>query len=113
MHELTICDSLFRILAREREARGFDRVHRLKLAIGHFSCLDPESLRYAFDVTSRQTFAEGARLEIEQPPGEAVCQECGARVEVESRLAACPQCGSYGLAPIGGDEMQLVELEVA
>ncbi|PTW60471.1 hydrogenase-3 nickel incorporation protein HypA [Breoghania corrubedonensis] len=113
MHELTICESLFRILARERKARGFDRVHRLKLVIGRFSCLDPESLRYAFDVTSRQTFAEGALLEIEQPPGLSKCLDCGAQVEVESRLSACPQCGGYNLDPVGGDEMQLVELEVA
>ncbi|MEI2387781.1 hydrogenase maturation nickel metallochaperone HypA [Breoghania sp. JC706] len=113
MHELTICDSLFRILSRERKARGFDQVRRLKLSIGRFSCLDPESLRYAFDVTSRQTFAEGALLEIEQPQGIAKCLECGAEVSVESRLSSCPQCGGYSLDPIGGDEMQLVELEVA
>ncbi|MDJ0931243.1 hydrogenase maturation nickel metallochaperone HypA [Breoghania sp.] len=113
MHELTICDSLFRILAREREARGFDRVHRLKLSVEHFSCLDPESLRYAFTVTSRQTFADGALLEIEQPPGQAICQDCGAEVEVESHVSACPKCGGHSLAPVGGDEMQLIELEVA
>ncbi len=112
MHELTVCDSLFRMIAKERQKRGFNRVCRVKLSIGRFSCLDPDALRYAFEISSRETFLEDARLEIEQPLGEARCTDCGAEVKVESHLSPCPRCGGESLIPTGGDEMKLIELEV-
>ncbi len=112
MHELTICDALFRMIAGERETRGFNRVRRVKLSIGRFSCLDPEALRYAFDISSRGTFLEKAMLEIEQPLGVAHCLDCGAEVRVEGRLSPCPKCGGERLDAVGGDEMQLIEMEV-
>lgn len=112
MHELTICQALIEQIARQRDTRGFNRVCRVRLEIGRFSCLDPEALRYAFDIIGRETFMENAVLEIQQPPGMATCLECGAEVEIQSRLDNCPQCGASRLAPKGGDTMRFVEMEV-
>ncbi|TBW40334.1 hydrogenase maturation nickel metallochaperone HypA [Siculibacillus lacustris] len=113
MHELTLCDSLIEILAQERATRRFASVRRLRLEIGRFGCIDPEALAYAFDVSTRGTFLDGALLEIERPAGRAHCLDCGADVEVETRLDACPACGGERLSPTGGDEMRLIEMEVA
>lgn len=113
MHELTICEALIDKIAQEREARGFNRVCRVRLEIGRFSCLDPEALRFSFGIISRETFMENAVLEIDEPPGQAVCLSCGAEVEVHSRLDECPKCGATRLNPQGGDGMRLIEMEVA
>ncbi|EJW09924.1 [NiFe] hydrogenase nickel incorporation protein HypA [Rhodovulum sp. PH10] len=112
MHELTICANLIELLDGERRRRGFRTVKRLRLEIGRFSCLDPEALRFAFEISSRDTFLHAAALEIERPPGRATCLDCGAAVEVESRLDACPHCGGVRLDPTGGDRMRLIEMEV-
>jgi len=113
VHELTICQSLFALLRQEQAARRFSRLTRVRLEIGQFSALDPEALRYAFAVLCRGTFAEGATLEIDQPPGRATCLDCGADVTLESRLTDCPSCGGDRLRPTGGDQLQLVEMEVS
>lgn len=112
MHELTICENLIAMLAAERRKRGFHAVTRLRLEIGRLSCLDPEALRYAFDISVRDTFLHGATLEIERPGGRATCLDCGAAVEVDTRLDACPRCGGARLDPTGGDQMRLIEMEI-
>ncbi|MGQ9371035.1 hydrogenase maturation nickel metallochaperone HypA [Azospirillum sp. ST 5-10] len=113
MHELTICQALLDRIAEERAARAFHRVVRVRVEVGRFGCLEPDSLRFAFDVISRDTFMQGAVLEIDEPPGRAVCLDCGAAVEVDSRLAACPVCQGLRLDPTGGDSLRFIEMEVA
>lgn len=113
MHELTICEALLNQIEQQHEARKFSRVCRVRLEIGRFSCLDPEALRYAFDIMNRGTFVEGAVLQIDQPPGRATCLDCGAEVEVDSRLADCPACKGSRLQPAGGESMRFIEMEVA
>jgi hydrogenase nickel incorporation protein HypA/HybF len=112
MHELTICESLFKLIDQEHKTRHFTRVRRVRLEIGHFSCLDPEALRYAFEILSRETVLEGAILEIDQPPGRATCLDCAADVDLDTRLSECPACGGSRLRPTGGDQMRFIEMEV-
>ncbi|CAH2605554.1 Hydrogenase maturation factor HypA (plasmid) [Rhodovastum atsumiense] len=112
MHELTICERLIGLLDEERRRRGFTKVKRLRLEIGQLSCLDPEALRFAFDVSSRETFLAEARLEIDQPPGQASCLDCGAEATISTHLDTCPACGSTRLDVVGGMQMRLVEMEV-
>lgn len=113
MHELTICESLFKQVEQEQRNSHFTRVRRVRLEIGHFSCLDPEALRYAFEILSRETMLEGATLEIDQPPGRATCLDCKADVELATRLSECPSCRGTRLQPTGGDQMRFIEMEVA
>ena len=112
MHELTLCQNLLDILDSERRKHGFRSISRLKLEIGRFSCLDPDAFEFSFGIAARETFAADARLEIDRPPGQARCLECGAAVEVQDRLDPCPVCGSLHLDATGGDELRLIEMEV-
>ena len=112
MHELTICEALLESIDAERETRGFSRVKRVRVEVGRFSCLDPEALAYAFDILTRGTFAEHAALDILRPPGRATCLDCGATVEVDTRLEDCPACNGGRLKPVGGTEMRFIEMEV-
>ncbi len=113
MHELTICEALLDRIAQEQEARRFAHVKRVRLEIGQFSCLEPEALQYAFEIMARGTFLEHTALEIDRPRGRAICLDCGAEVEVESRQDDCPACGKGRLKPTGGDGMRFIEMEVA
>jgi hydrogenase nickel incorporation protein HypA/HybF len=112
MHELTICESLFEMVEQEQKTRHFNRVRRVRLEIGRFSCLDPEALRYAFEIFSRETMLHGAVLDIDRPPGRASCLDCEADVEIDTRLSACPACGGTRLRPTCGDQMRFIEMEV-
>ena len=112
MHEMTICESIIGQLEDERIRRGFGIVKRLRLEIGMLSCLDPDALRYAFEISTRETFLDGMTLEIDRPPGDAKCLDCGAEVKVFNRLDACPACGGNHLDANGGTQMRLIEMEI-
>jgi hydrogenase nickel incorporation protein HypA/HybF len=112
MHELTICENLLDMIDREHQSRHFTRVCQVRLEIGRFSCLDPDALRYAFEIFTRGTILDGAALRIDQPPGQADCLDCGAVVELQTRLSNCLTCGSTRLRANGGDQMRFIDMEV-
>ncbi|CAO3458239.1 [NiFe] hydrogenase nickel incorporation protein HypA [Azospirillum argentinense] len=113
MHELSLCEGLLELLEEQSRRHAFHRVTRIKLAVGQFACVDPDALRFAFDVIRRDTLADGATVDIHQPPGLVWCEDCAREREVPTRIAPCPACGGLRLTPRGGDDLTLVELEVA
>jgi hypothetical protein len=57
MHELGIMSSAMESVLQQAHARGAQRVHRIVLRIGALAGVEPESLRFAFDVVTRDTLA--------------------------------------------------------
>ena len=112
MHEMSIAESIIRLLQRQAHEQHFRRVKHVWLLIGPLSMVEVESLRFCFTAACRGTLAEGAALDIVSPEARARCQQCGEEQPVTSRFDACVHCGSYRLQLLQGDEMQVYELEV-
>ena len=113
MHEISVCESVRRIVEEHARAKAVRRVRRVRLEIGRFSCVGGEAMRFAFDVVMKGSVADGAELVLVELPGRARCDACGRDVEIDDWLAPCPVCGSPGLTPLGGDEMRIRDMEVA
>lgn len=113
MHELSLCESLLDILKVEAETAKFTRVKRVTLEVGPLSAVEPEAMRFGFDVVMRGSLAEGAELDIVTEPAEAYCLGCFERVTVSDRLSPCPACGGTDLQISGGDALRIRELEVS
>lgn len=112
MHEMSLCEGILQVIEDASAREGFGRVQTVRLEIGRFSGVEPEALRFGFDVVMRGSLAEGARLEIVEVPGQAFCFECAETVTIDDRLAPCPKCQGGRLSPTGGDEMRIKDLEV-
>ena len=112
MHEMSICESIRDILEAEAASKAFKSVEVVRLEIGALSGVEPEALRFGFDVVMAGSVAEHARLEIIEIAGEARCMICGKTVSVTARYDACPECGSHQLQVTSGTEMKIRELEV-
>jgi len=112
MHEMSLCEAMLRIVEDQARANDFVRVRIVRLEIGALSAVDPEALRFCFDAVTRGSVAEGARLEIETPPGLAWCHSCCKTVEIAARQDPCPLCSGYRLEVTGGAEMRIIDLEV-
>ena len=69
MHEMALCQSVIDIIEEEAKRHAFSHVRGIWLEIGALSPVDPEALRFGFDVVSRNTLADGAHLEIVGVPG--------------------------------------------
>jgi hydrogenase nickel incorporation protein HypA/HybF len=112
VHELSLCEGVRGVIEDAARREGFRRVTRVRLEIGRLAGVEPDALRFGFDAAMRGSIAEGATLEVIDLPGRAMCFGCGETVEIVSRLDDCPRCGGGRLAPAGGDEMRVRDLEV-
>ena len=109
MHELGIAEQILEIVA---ERSGGSRVTRVVLEVGALTAVLPDALRFCFDVASRDTVAEGARLDIVEQAARARCRACGAETEIVEPWGLCA-CGGADLHWLAGRELRIREMEVA
>ncbi len=112
MHELALAENVLQMIDDAATVNGFRRVRRIVLEIGQLAAVDPAAMRFCFDAIVRETIADGAVLEIEEIPGSGWCSACSAIVPMNDAIAACPQCGSFGVQSRSGRELRLKSLEV-
>ncbi len=112
MHEMSLCESLIGVIEDQASVHDYKRVRTVFLEIGSLACVEPEALRFSFDLVTRGTLAEGAALEIIKVTPQAWCFACGRTVTVQQRFNPCPDCGGYRLRLTGGDSLQIKQLEV-
>jgi hydrogenase nickel incorporation protein HypA/HybF len=83
------------------------------LELGALAHVEPAAFAFCFDVVTRGSVAEGAKLEIARTAGAAWCMPCSTRVALAQLGDACPRCGSHQLQVLAGDEMRVREITVA
>jgi hydrogenase nickel incorporation protein HypA/HybF len=109
MHELGIAQQLVEIAA---ESSGGARIVRVVIEVGKLAAVLPDALQFCFQAASAGTPAEGAKLEIVEVPGVALCRACGGRVELSRPFGRCG-CGGTDLDWQSGEELRIKALEVA
>jgi len=112
MHEISLCESLLKVIEDSASKQNFSQVKTVWLELGRFSCVEPDAMRFSFDVVMKGTLVDGAKLELLELPARVWCQICLKDVEIQQRYDACPCCGDYRLQISGGEEMRIKELEV-
>lgn len=112
MHEISLCESIIKILEEQAPLQHYEKVKTVWLEIGSLACVEPEAMAFGFELVCRNTLAEGSRLEIIPVPASAWCLACGEQVMIGQRFDSCPLCGGLQLKISGGDEMRIKELEV-
>ena len=66
MHELTIATNILKIAKQVARENYLSRVTRIKIMVGEWSCINEESLRFAFKCLSQEPWIEGAELEVQR-----------------------------------------------
>ena len=112
MHEMSLMESVREIVEADARTQRASRVTAVRLRIGALATVDPEALRFAFDVVMKGGCAAGAALEIESAPGAGWCWDCAQTVTVGAGALCCPQCGGSKLEITGGTEMRVHEIDL-
>jgi hydrogenase nickel incorporation protein HypA/HybF len=113
MHELAIVEALIEQVGEELDRAGQSgAVKRLELAVGRLSGVHCDSLRFAFELLSPGTPAEGAELSIREPAAVSRCRHCGASTEITEMVIDCPQCGNAEIVIEQGRELLLESIEI-
>jgi hydrogenase nickel incorporation protein HypA/HybF len=113
VHELSVALSLIELAAEKAGEVGGGRIEAVHLRLGRLAGVAKDALAFSFDLASRGTPLEGARLVIEEVPVVVFCSECGAERELnEVWLFRCPACGVLTPDVRHGRELELTALEV-
>jgi hydrogenase nickel incorporation protein HypA/HybF len=114
MHELGIMEAALSLVRRHAAENKARRVSRVVLRIGALAGVELDSLRFAFDVVSQGTAAEGAVFEIEQVPVAVYCQGCQQEFAGDSDgfIFTCPTCGDLCGEIRHGRELELSRIEM-
>ena len=111
MHELGITQSIVAICAKRSGRRAGGDGSRLE--IGRLSGVLPDAVRFCFEVCCQGTPLEGAVLDVHHVAARGRCRACGAEMELHDWLALC-DCGSRPTSnAVGGDELQIKDMEIA
>ena len=108
---MSIAQNVLDIALEEGRQHGLKRVSIIRLQVGALAAVVPDSLKFCFEMLSRDSIASGAELEIETVPIVARCSACRELFEVENHIFLCPQCDEPALELISGRELSLVNIE--
>jgi hydrogenase nickel incorporation protein HypA/HybF len=115
MHETDMTKALMMTVRDWWEAQPErPAVSRVHLTVGKFTCVEPVSLQFAFEVQTRGTFLDGAELVIAETPLVAFCHPCQQTYAPEIGVQyACPTCGTPMSDIRSGRELKVDRIEYA
>ncbi len=111
MHEASLMQNVLAIAEKAARGEGATAIRSIHLRIGDMAGVSADALRFAFEVLSPGTMAEGGALEIERVPLTVRCAACGAVSGQEEFAALCPACGSCEIEILTGREMEVDYIE--
>jgi hydrogenase nickel incorporation protein HypA/HybF len=113
MHEMGLALQIVEIAkASIPEELRDARVERVNLKVGKMAAVVPASLRFCFEVITRNTALEGAELSMEEVPVVARCRDCRHEWTLEGPVFRCPACESGDVEMVSGRELDIVSIEV-
>ncbi|MCM1982133.1 hydrogenase maturation nickel metallochaperone HypA [Lyngbya confervoides] len=113
MHEISLMENALAIALDYAHRDQASRIHTLRLRIGSLSSVDPEALRFAFEVITQNTIAADAQLEIEACPTRCYCSTCQQDFEPLDLGYECPHCRQWSTTVVQGKELELAAVEVS
>lgn len=113
MHEVALASGIVDIACDAAKAENAGPIRAVYLEIGELTCVQAESLEFAFRTVSQGTPAEGAKLHVVVIPVAARCLDCGATDPVEDPLVLlCGRCSSPRVQVARGRELKVKHIEV-
>ena len=87
-------------------------INKVHLIVGQFTCVEPASLRFAFESQVKQTFLDQAELVIRETPLIAHCHTCTENYRPVIGLQyACPTCHAPMEDIRSGRELKIDHIE--
>jgi hydrogenase nickel incorporation protein HypA/HybF len=100
MHEFSVMSQIVDSILEEAKKRDASKIEQVDLEIGEYTMLGEEQLRFTFEVLSKDTILEGAKLQVGHRRGKVKCS-CGYEGEAAASedsphkvvpILECPKC---------------------
>ena len=112
MHELGIATTILEVVRTEAQQTPGSRLVAVGLKLGELSGVDPDALSFCFETLVKESELVPIELVIERTRRRHRCPSCERAFDVVDYEVACPDCGEPKTEMIGGDEMEIVYIEV-
>lgn len=112
MHELAVTESVLEIACEHAKKANAVKVTDIFLVIGRLSSIVDDSIIFYWDIISKDTLCEEAKIHFTRVPAELVCLECNEKYAFDNDLTPCPNCGSARVRVLSGDEFHLESIEI-
>jgi hydrogenase nickel incorporation protein HypA/HybF len=109
VHELSLCKAIADTAIDHADGRD---VERIRLRIGHFRQVVPETLQHCWEMRRTDGPLAACALDVEYVPAVIECAECGASTELDQPLLRCGACDGADVRLISGDEFLVVSIDV-
>ena len=112
MHEFSIIQALFSQIEDIANTHNAKSISKVYIIVGEVSGAEPHLLKVAFDTFKENTILQEAELFIEYQKPVIRCMECDKEFELEKYAMRCPECKSFKVRLVKGDELILKTLEL-
>ena len=114
MHEMGIALQIIEIATASLPAGSKDiQVQKVNLKIGKLAAVVPASLRFCFEVVTKDTPFAGSTLDIKEVPVVVKCRGCHSEWTVSGPDFTCKTCRNSEVDILSGREIEIISLEVA
>lgn len=113
MHELSIALSILDELEEQVEKHAGASIDAVHLRIGVLSGVDPQALRFAYELACEGTPFACSHLEIESVPLLVFCPQCVSTRVADPQNIRCPRCLTTEQEILEGWELEVTALELA
>jgi hydrogenase nickel incorporation protein HypA/HybF len=113
MHEMGIAMQVVEIVLSSIPADLENpRVETVNLKVGKLAAVVPESLRFCFEIITKETPLAEAELNIEEVPVKARCRDCQHEWTIQEAVFMCESCSGGSIELISGRELEIASIEL-
>ena len=121
MHEFSAALSIVETAVQAAQQNNVTKVKAVNVEVGEFTFLVPEQLEFNFEIASKNTIVEGAKLQISKKKGVLKCNDCEfvgesqVDPDIPPQIAVfspmkCPKCKGSSTEIVGGKEFIITDL---
>lgn len=110
MHELSICAAIADTVAARADGRS---IRSVRLQIGHFRQVVPDSLQFYWGIHTDGSALEGCELVVDYIPVEIRCRDCERTTTLTDPILLCGGCDGADVEMIRGEEFMIESIELA
>jgi len=112
VHELSVCEQILSVAIDAATRAGAKKVTRVRVKHGQLRAIVPPIMAHYFEFLTKDTIAEGAKLEMEVVEPRARCKSCEEEYDVTGFNFKCPKCEKEEPELLSGMELFLEDIEV-
>lgn len=121
MHEFSFAYNIFKIAEATAVKYKAQKITEVLLEIGELTLIVPELLQRSFEMATKGSMAEGAKLTITITPGKIQCRDCNKISEVSLnrdaqltglQLFKCTHCESNNTEIIEGKKANVKNIKI-